>query len=60
MIERCMKRAETSGRADDNETTIVARIDNYFDQTLPVVDFYKKFGKVVKIDASGSIDQVYA
>lgn len=47
MIERCMKRAETSGRADDNADTIKARVQTYFDQTLPVVDFYKKFGKVV-------------
>lgn len=47
MIERCMKRAESSDRADDNAETIKARVQTYFDQTLPVVDFYKKFGKVV-------------
>lgn len=55
-----MKRAESSDRADDNAETIKARVQTYFDQTLPVVDFYKKFGKVVEIDATGSIAQVYA
>jgi len=31
MIERCMKRAETSGRDDDNAETIKKRIQQYFD-----------------------------
>jgi adenylate kinase family enzyme len=60
MLERCMKRAETSGRSDDNAETIKTRVQNYFDQSLPVVDFYKKFGKVIHINANGSIAEVYA
>ena len=56
MLERCMKRAQTSGRADDNEVTIQKRVDTYFAQTLPVVDYYKQFGKVHHIDATGTID----
>lgn len=55
-----MKRAETSGRSDDNAETIKTRVQNYFDQSLPVVHFYKKFGKVRHIDATGSISEVYA
>lgn len=31
MLERCMKRAETSGRLDDNAETIKTRVQNYFD-----------------------------
>lgn len=31
MIERCMKRAETSGRDDDNAETIKKRIQQFFD-----------------------------
>ena len=54
-----MKRAETSGRADDNEITIAKRVDTYFAQTLPVVEYYKQLGKVHHIDATGSIDEVY-
>ena len=60
MLQRCMKRAETSGRSDDNAETIKTRVQNYFDQSLPVVHFYKKFGKVRHIDATGSISEVYA
>ena len=46
-----MKRAETSGRSDDNAETIKKRVQNYFDQSYPVIEYYKKFGKVRKIDA---------
>ena len=51
-----MKRAETSGRSDDNAETIKTRVQNYFDQSLPVVDYYKHTGKVHHINALGSID----
>jgi adenylate kinase family enzyme len=60
MLERCMKRAETSGRSDDNAETIKKRVQNYFDQTYPVIEYYKKFGKVRTIDATGGISEVYA
>ena len=60
MLERCMKRAETSGRSDDNAETIKKRVQNYFDQSYPVIEYYKKFGKVRKIDATGDISSVYA
>ena len=53
------KRAETSGRSDDNPETMKTRVENYYEMTLPVVDFYKKFGKVSRIDATGSIAEVY-
>jgi adenylate kinase family enzyme len=55
MLERCMKRSETSGRSDDNAETIKKRVQNYFDQSYPVIEYYKKFGKVRKIDATGDI-----
>ena len=60
MIERCMKRAETSGRSDDNAETIKARVQTYFDQALPLVSYYKQFGKLFHIDATGDIASVYA
>ena len=60
MLQRCMKRAETSGRADDNAETIKKRVTTYFEQTMPVVTYYKQFGKVSEISALGSISEVYA
>jgi len=54
-----MKRAETSGRSDDNEETIIKRFQNYVDATKPVVEMYTKFGKVREIDGSKDINTIY-
>ena len=59
MMTRCMQRAETSGRADDNPKTMENRVNNFFEHSQPVVDYYRKFGKVNTIDATGSIQDVY-
>lgn len=39
-------------RADDNEESVKKRIDTYFKQTYPLVEFYSKVGLLHKIDAS--------
>lgn len=54
-MERCTQRAKTSGRADDNPETMVKRVENFFEHSQPVVDYYQKFGKVHRIEATGSI-----
>jgi UMP-CMP kinase len=59
MLERCLKRAETSGRSDDNPETIKKRVQNYYEASYPVVEYYQRFGKVFKIDALGGIMDVY-
>ena len=59
MLQRCMKRAETSGRSDDNAKTIKKRVQNYFDSSYPVGEYYRKFGKVRTIDATGGVSDVY-
>lgn len=54
MFARCMIRAETSGRADDNEETINKRVETYFQSSEPVITHYKHFGKVRIIDANST------
>jgi len=54
-----MHRAKTSGRADDTEETIKARINTYYEKSKPVVEMYKKFGKVREVDGSADHIQVY-
>nr|MCU0748088.1 adenylate kinase [Akkermansiaceae bacterium] len=39
-VSRLLKRGETSGRSDDNETVIRNRLREYHDKTLPVLKFY--------------------
>ena len=46
-------------RADDNEETAKLRFETYFNETAPLVKFYEDKGVLYKIDANGSIDEVW-
>ena len=50
---------ELKTRADDNAETAKARFDTYFEQTAPLIEFYEKKGVLYKIDANGSIEEVW-
>eukprot|EP00793_Prasinoderma_coloniale_P004950 PRCOL_00000711-RA len=60
MTERLLKRAETSGRADDNTETIKKRFGTFQLVSLPVVEHYEKQNKVHKISSVPAPDDVYA
>jgi adenylate kinase len=47
-------------RADDNEKTIKERLKVYHAQTAPLMDYYKKAGKLISIDGTVKIDKVTA
>ncbi len=59
LINRLLKRGETSGRTDDNLDTIEKRILVYENQTKPVIDFYKSEGCYKGIRGNGSIDDIF-
>lgn len=59
MLQRCLKRAETSGRLDDKEETLKKRLHAFNAESRPVVDLYEQFGKVRRIDASKDVNEVY-
>lgn len=46
-------------RDDDNAEVAKKRFDTYFEQTAPLVEFYENKGVLHKIDANGSIDEVW-
>ena len=58
MKQRLLGRNE--GRADDNEETIAKRLETFNAETKPVIDTYEKEGKLIKIDATKSVDDVFA
>lgn len=47
-------------RSDDEESAIRTRFEVYAEQTKPLIERYQKANKLVTIDASGSIDEVYS
>lgn len=46
-------------REDDNEEVIKNRLDVYRTRTEPLIEFYKSCGKLRRVDADGSINDVY-
>jgi adenylate kinase len=45
-------------RADDNTETVKKRLKVYFAETMPLIDYYKKAGKLLEIEGEGSTDEV--
>lgn len=58
--QRIAERKKISGRADDDETKLIRRIDEYFQKTVHVLPYYEKQGKLVKIEGVGAIDEIFA
>ena len=50
---------ELKTRDDDNEEIAKARFETYYRETSPLIEFYKNKGVLTKIDANGSIDEVW-
>jgi len=46
MVERLTERGKSSGRQDDNPETVKERLQTFQQQSLPVVDFYQKKGRL--------------
>ncbi|XP_073389915.1 uncharacterized protein [Physcomitrium patens] len=61
MEKRLLKRGETSGRSDDNMTTILKRFDTFQRESLPVVQFYNHLQQnlVIKVSSVPPPDEVY-
>ena len=57
ICDKCQVELKT--RADDNEEIARARFDTYYKETAPLVEFYESKGLLYKIDANGSIDEVW-
>ena len=61
LVERLLKRGQTSGRTDDsNEEIIRNRIKEYYAKTAEVAELYKQQGKYVEVNGVGEIDEISA
>ena len=45
-------------RPDDSEATIRGRLDVYFSQTMTLIDYYEKAGKLVEINGEGGVEGI--
>jgi UMP-CMP kinase len=60
MLQRLLKRGETSGRVDDNLESIKKRFQTFVETSMPVVEHYEKIGKVRKVSCVDPPDVVYS
>ena len=59
LVERLLKRGETSGRTDDSNKEIISnRIKEYYAKTAEVAELYKQQGKYVEVNGVGAIDEI--
>lgn len=60
LVSRLLKRAETSGRADDQDESLIRnRIKVYYNETAPVADYYRKQDKFHSIQGVGDVEQIF-
>ena len=59
LLNRLIERGKVSGRADDNEETIVKRFKVYKSESLPVLQMYEPFGVVRKVNCMGTVNEVF-
>ncbi len=60
IVKRILQRGKTSGRADDNDESIIRnRISVYNENTSQVYDYYDAKGVSHKVDGLGSIDDIF-
>ena len=60
LLDRLTRRGQLTGRADDTPVTISHRVEVYLNHTAPLIDYYRGRDILVRIDATGSIDEVTA
>lgn len=59
LVERLLKRGETSGRTDDSNVEIIGnRIKEYYAKTAEVAELYKQQGKYVEVNGVGEISEI--
>jgi len=45
-------------RPDDTVDTVKKRLEVYFAQTVPLIDYYAQAGKLLEVDGEGGVDEV--
>ena len=60
LIKRLMGRGKISGRADDQNISVIEnRIAVYNRETAPVIDYYSNQGKFHAVNGMGSIEEIF-
>lgn len=58
LLARMVKRSVSQNRADDNSSTFVTRMENYYKNTHVLTDYYSAQEKLVSINTNNKISEV--
>lgn len=59
-LKRILGRAKVEGRVDDSdEAYIRCRMEIFREKTFPVIEEYRRQGKLVDVDGKGAVEEVY-
>jgi adenylate kinase len=59
LIRRLLSRGKESGRADDQDESIIEnRINEYNTKTAPLKEYYSAQNKLSEIEGIGSVDEI--
>jgi len=56
ICDRCG--GELYQRDDDNEATVKNRLKVYFAETMPLIDYYRKNGKLIEVNGEGNAAEI--
>jgi adenylate kinase len=59
LFKRLSGRAEDSGRSDDTADIIRKRIEVYKKQSMPLISYYRKQGRIVCVNGMDPVDKVF-
>jgi len=60
LLQRLRERAQISERSDDKTDVIANRMEIYKQMTFPVLEYYKKQGKLIEIDGMHPIEITFS
>jgi len=59
-VQRILKRAESQGRADDADESIIRkRMETFYVKTEPVIKRYREDGKMTDVEGQGAVEEIY-
>ena len=58
LIKRLIKRSKDSGRSDDTTEIISKRQKVYWEQTAPIIQYYKRAGILIEVNGIGTIAEI--
>ncbi|KKT30455.1 MAG: Adenylate kinase [Candidatus Collierbacteria bacterium GW2011_GWC2_44_18] len=58
-LDRLQKRAKIENRSDDTPEAIHARLDIYDNETIPVIEYFRKQDKLIEVDGTPDIQTIF-